>query len=70
MTEPHYRCDGCGSTWSYTSIRYTARCRDCGYGLTRVATSGAGTSSVSGKMAGLPDVCSLPIPAPCVVVGR
>jgi hypothetical protein len=35
--DPNYHCEHCGTTWSYRAVRYAARCRDCGTGLTRVA---------------------------------
>jgi DNA-directed RNA polymerase subunit RPC12/RpoP len=35
--EPRYRCTTCGVIWSYRAVRHTARCRDCGRGLARVA---------------------------------
>jgi ribosomal protein L37AE/L43A len=39
--DPNYHCEHCGTTWSYRAVRYAARCRDCGTGLTRVAPAPA-----------------------------
>ncbi len=54
--DPNYHCAHCGTTWSYRAVRYVARCRDCGSGLTRTP------STASGTMSGLPD--ALPDSAP------
>jgi hypothetical protein len=34
---PSYRCAACEACWEYAEIRYVARCKRCGAGLTRMA---------------------------------
>jgi uncharacterized paraquat-inducible protein A len=31
---PIYQCTACGTCWTYLEIRYVARCKRCGAGLT------------------------------------
>ena len=52
--DPYYRCAHCGATWSYRAVRYVARCRDCGSGLTRTPSAPCAT------MVGPDDPAQLP----------
>ncbi len=45
---PTYHCTLCGTRWTYLEIRYVARCKRCGAGLTTTPQTAAARSASHG----------------------